>query len=197
MHLANEHRFDLLASAGKQPADGRTDVGNLRALGVKSRSLLAGLVVLAGLAVPWPQAQPAGAVAQAGGSITADKTAPIANPPEGHTGVIVPPANAPRAPDRCPARTGAVAQEGGTITAHRTAPSIATPPEGHTGVIVPPASDPSARCRAPTGAVARRHRAPASEPRGASDPSKARSCSGNDLYVCATSEPRRTSQERA
>ena len=137
MLLADEHRFDLLASAGKRPADSCTNVDCFRALGVNRRSLLAGLVVLTGLALAWPQAQPARAVAQPGGSITPDKIAqPVATPPEGRTGIIVP----------ATAAVDLLVSAAGRSSA------------GANGVVL--------------------------------------HCSGNDLYVCATSE-RRAGRELA
>jgi hypothetical protein len=138
MLLADEHHLDLLATAGHRPASGRTNVANSRARVVTSRNLLIGLVILAGLAVPWSRAQLADAATQARGAIAAHEIAPLAKtPPAGHTGIIVPPANVRPATGPCPARTKAVAQTGGT--AYKTALPTATPPEGHTGIIVPPA----------------------------------------------------------
>ena len=85
---AGQGALDPLA-AEERPAG----VPYFRAAVVTCRSLLAGLVVVGGLALPWPRAQLAGAATPAPATASATRTTPVATPPEGHTGVIVPPAS--------------------------------------------------------------------------------------------------------
>jgi hypothetical protein len=144
VRLAEKRHLDLPAYASEGPSHPTELLGKRRARGAGHHHLLALLVVLAGLPVPLARAQLAEAVAQAGVTPAAKITSFIATPPEGHTGIIVPPASDPSTSARCPARTGAV-PKAGVNAAREGTPPAATPSEGHTGIIVPPASAPRAR----------------------------------------------------
>jgi hypothetical protein len=146
--MSDEHRLDLLAQAGQPPSRGIKGVKSSKAVGVARRHLLAALVVASGLAIPWPQAQLSGAAAQGRDIAAHQNTTPIANPPEGHTGIIVPPASGSSVFKLCPARNGNAAQAHSGMSFKSTTP-VANPPEGHTGIVVPPPSGPSAVERRP------------------------------------------------
>jgi hypothetical protein len=133
MHPAGNGGLDPLAAA-VQPAG----VPYFRSVVVTCRSLLAGLAVVSGLAIPWNGAQLAGAATPPPATASATRTTPIATPPKGHTGVIVPPAGDPARVNHCPAKTSAVTRADDTIS--RPTTPIATPPEGHTGIVGAPAS---------------------------------------------------------
>ncbi len=143
IRLSDERRVDLLMQAGERPSRRIKFVKGSRALGVGRRHLLAALVLASGLAIPWPRAQLAGAVAQGRDIVAHQDTTPIANPPEGHTGIIVPPASGSPVFKLCPARNETAAQVRSGVSFKSTTP-IANPPEGHTGIVVPPPGDPSA-----------------------------------------------------
>ena len=135
-HLAEHHRLDLQESAEERSARSFRNLGSFRALGAKRRALIAVVVLLVGLTIPWTPTQLAGA-APPGATITCGKgTPPIRIPAEGRTGIVGPTGGALTDPGRCRVRTAA-SGHAGAITAREPHRVHRYPPEGHTDIVVP------------------------------------------------------------